>query len=353
MSSITVDTQLHAVYLLTSLDPLCQQSSYIGYTIDPERRVRQHNGELVAGAQKTKRRGRPWKMELCVIGFCNKHAALRFEWQWQHPLDTSQSMRSRFNKIRRYIGFQHAYKARIAVLHEMLNDGRWKNDSLTLHFFGTSRIRYDDTIGEIQSKILLVHGLPGDITCAQLPVKRKVAVLRQHNSLLSIPVTVGIQSGDFADVRKMPENLTKANGESQSVDILGTLFADSPPKGQLGLGSPINLPPDGLCVLCSNSMRVHHLLKCPSCPCAAHILCLADWFEAHSPRQMHQWCALHLELVPQHASPCPTCRKENIWGDYVRVYKSQARVAANEAVVQEKVEFKARYALFRKRSKTK
>ena len=75
MQANDIDSQFHTVYLLTSLDPACTQSSYIGYTTDPERRIRQHNGELTAGAKRTKRRGRPWKMELCIIGFASKHAA--------------------------------------------------------------------------------------------------------------------------------------------------------------------------------------------------------------------------------------------------------------------------------------
>eukprot|EP00441_Pelagodinium_beii_P023291 CAMPEP_0197676898 /NCGR_PEP_ID=MMETSP1338-20131121/87559_1 /TAXON_ID=43686 ORGANISM="Pelagodinium beii, Strain RCC1491" /NCGR_SAMPLE_ID=MMETSP1338 /ASSEMBLY_ACC=CAM_ASM_000754 /LENGTH=390 /DNA_ID=CAMNT_0043257647 /DNA_START=215 /DNA_END=1387 /DNA_ORIENTATION=- len=52
--------------------------------MDPRRRIRQHNGEITAGAWKTKR-WRPWKMVVCVWGLPCKVIALQFEFAWQHP----------------------------------------------------------------------------------------------------------------------------------------------------------------------------------------------------------------------------------------------------------------------------
>jgi len=73
-------------YLLRSLDPKHPNKTYIGYTVHPDRRLRQHNGDLKGnGARKTKRAGRPWEFVLIIHGFPDAKTALQFEWAWQHP----------------------------------------------------------------------------------------------------------------------------------------------------------------------------------------------------------------------------------------------------------------------------
>lgn len=71
---------MHACYLLKS--SVCDRV-YIGYTVDFPRRIRQHNGEIVGGAKKTKR-FRPWIPVCVVYGFKDNHSALRFEYRLQH-----------------------------------------------------------------------------------------------------------------------------------------------------------------------------------------------------------------------------------------------------------------------------
>lgn len=76
-------------YLLRSLDPRHPYSSYIGYTTNPKRRLRQHNGEIQGGARRT-RRSRPWQFVTVVQGFLDEKSALQFEWAWQHPGKSKQ-----------------------------------------------------------------------------------------------------------------------------------------------------------------------------------------------------------------------------------------------------------------------
>ena len=63
-------------YLLAS-----GNKTYVGATIDPNRRLRQHNGELSGGAKAT--RGHVWERKALVGPFENNHKALSFEWHWK------------------------------------------------------------------------------------------------------------------------------------------------------------------------------------------------------------------------------------------------------------------------------
>lgn len=65
-------------YLLLSTD---KQRTYIGATVAPDRRLRQHNGGLSGGAKATK--GREWTRIVLISGFPNEVAALQFEWAWK------------------------------------------------------------------------------------------------------------------------------------------------------------------------------------------------------------------------------------------------------------------------------
>lgn len=64
-------------YLLVS-----DNKTYVGATVDPDRRLRQHNGEISGGAKAT--RGHVWQRKALVGPFNNDHDALSFEWHWKH-----------------------------------------------------------------------------------------------------------------------------------------------------------------------------------------------------------------------------------------------------------------------------
>jgi structure-specific endonuclease subunit SLX1 len=65
--------------MLASIDG---RKTYVGATINPDRRLRQHNGEISGGARAT--HGRKWKRVFLVSGFADERAALRFEWRWKY-----------------------------------------------------------------------------------------------------------------------------------------------------------------------------------------------------------------------------------------------------------------------------
>lgn len=79
---ISMDSTPWYVYLLKSSGG----STYVGATVDVNRRLRQHRGELSGGARATARKnqkGEEWN-RVCFVGPFEKRDALRFEWRWKH-----------------------------------------------------------------------------------------------------------------------------------------------------------------------------------------------------------------------------------------------------------------------------
>jgi structure-specific endonuclease subunit SLX1 len=70
------------VYLLLSSD----NSTYVGATVDLDRRLRQHNKEIKGGATATSLKvlkGETWIRVAHVEGFPDWKSALQFEWRWK------------------------------------------------------------------------------------------------------------------------------------------------------------------------------------------------------------------------------------------------------------------------------
>ena len=71
------------VYLLVSTSG----NTYVGATVDLNRRLRQHNKEIKGGAHATGikvAQGETWIRAAHVSGFPDWNAALQFEWRWKH-----------------------------------------------------------------------------------------------------------------------------------------------------------------------------------------------------------------------------------------------------------------------------
>ena len=70
------------VYLLVSTNG----NTYVGATVDSDRRLRQHNKEIKGGAHATGMKvaqGEVWTRAAHVSGFPDWQAALQFEWRWK------------------------------------------------------------------------------------------------------------------------------------------------------------------------------------------------------------------------------------------------------------------------------
>ncbi|EDO32838.1 predicted protein [Nematostella vectensis] len=117
----------HGVYLLYCVNPKFKGHTYIGYTVNPNRRIKQHNGGVdKGGAYKTSRK-KPWNMILIVHGFPNDIIALQFEWAWQKPTVSRRLKSAATKKKPRERPVQYCFR----ILSELLRVGPWNR--LPLH----------------------------------------------------------------------------------------------------------------------------------------------------------------------------------------------------------------------------
>ena len=84
--------------------------SYIGATVNPCKRLRQHCGVCSGGARRTQ--GKIWNYKLVISGFRTWKEALQFEWSFKYYSKRCRSVESR----------KHA-------LETLLNRERWTSNS--------------------------------------------------------------------------------------------------------------------------------------------------------------------------------------------------------------------------------
>ena len=89
-----------SVYLLQEVGG---NRTYVGATLDVNRRLQQHNGVMSGGAKAT--HGRNWKRVCHVTGFPHERGALQFEWAWKH-----------YSKIQSGSGIQRRLKSLLELL---------------------------------------------------------------------------------------------------------------------------------------------------------------------------------------------------------------------------------------------
>lgn len=102
-------------YILRHTNPTTNKT-YIGYTTNPARRIRQHNGELVGGAKYTTAQAgtvpegkQPWEFMALIKGLPDKVNAQQCEWRLKHPNNKRKSNR-------KYSGKEGRIKALLHVL---------------------------------------------------------------------------------------------------------------------------------------------------------------------------------------------------------------------------------------------
>lgn len=161
-------------YLLRSLNEKSKGTAYIGFSTTPAQRLRQHNGEIAAGAKKTSIK-MPWKHVIIVGGFPNKIVGLQFEWQWQNPYSSRISSKllndpDKPQPERKIDGYSRkgidrrnhgGYKNKITILCALLQHPLWAQLNLTVYIV-------DDDMRKIIYKLLSDSKLPKNITLCNI-----------------------------------------------------------------------------------------------------------------------------------------------------------------------------------------
>jgi predicted GIY-YIG superfamily endonuclease len=113
--------------------------TYVGATVDPDRRLRQHNKELVGGARATGIRvnqGLTWK-RACVVPLPEWRTALQFEWRWKQLgrtacKQTHNPLERRLRSLHTLLSFERPTTA--AIPYDLYPEGRpeirWDSDEI-------------------------------------------------------------------------------------------------------------------------------------------------------------------------------------------------------------------------------
>ena len=107
-------------YFCYCLKSSVSNRTYVGASINPEKRLKKHNGLLSGGAKYTKT-NRPWVLKIVVSGFSTWKEALQFEYRWKKTRVSRKGIT--------------AFERREKCLNILLSKKLWKSQDLHLNFF--------------------------------------------------------------------------------------------------------------------------------------------------------------------------------------------------------------------------
>jgi len=276
-------SRLWFCYLLRSMNQANPYSNYIGFTVNPTRRIRQHNGEIAAGAKRTAK-CRPWEFVCVVYGFPSKHAALQFEWHWQHPRD-SKKLRAAL-RATPALGRSSGTKSKLKLCAALLGEPPFSSQALGLRF--------------LREPLLALA--PG-----HLPVEHSVG------SLADWPLLSSIGAEDVAEEEEKDEEVEEEeedHGNLPDEEAQGGYASG----GRAAMAMSSSSSSSRSCATCGDPIHGSCHRKwwaCPDPACSGifHLTCLAESSLAHfhEPRT---------KLLPA-TGRCDACGFETSWGNVV------------------------------------
>ncbi|KAH8112308.1 hypothetical protein DFH11DRAFT_1879370 [Phellopilus nigrolimitatus] len=327
----------YACYLLKSVRTPKSNATYIGSTPNPPRRLRQHNGELAAGAAKTAR-NRPWAMHMIVHGFPSKLAALQFEWAWQHPhmsrhlkgvrdgaftdhsggadgngLGTGNANTPLFGRGARTL------KANIKVARTMLATHPYTTWPLCVKLFTRDAVK------------LWAAADPDALPASARKAKSKLGPsdsLAEDNLVANLPrgltVTVELEGVDGKGESEPGAGLKRTG----PIDVTDAQFTLTHLAKHTALLARAAVPTCSVCArpltlgVAPEDQLTLALCPAPACSGIAHLSCLARRFledeaqsRSHATPDAPASCGS--ALIPRGGS-CPSCSSYVLWGDVVR-----------------------------------
>lgn len=310
---VVVIDNFFGCYLLFSRNPKCKGLTYIGFTVNPERRITQHNrGKAKGGAWKTSNRG-PWDMVLIVHGFPSDIAALRFEWAWQNPNRSRRLKDIVKAKSRKETRFQF----RVRVVSHMLNQAPWNKLPLTVRWL------------KQEYAVPLPNCPPLHMPIAYGPVTAKVKKHKLSDDKLLLADAVVAQStppqvdDDQESTSSISCSVPDANSSQDSLgsdDECIPLLQRIRRKMKKDDAEPLQIKPThsavpvdskSICSLCKTVLLPTSSVYClnPGCKGRFHMICLSRHFLCNS--------ANHSQLIPIEGA-CPCCETNLLWGDLIR-----------------------------------
>ncbi|KAG9039258.1 Slx4p interacting protein [Tulasnella sp. JGI-2019a] len=298
----------YACYLLRSISKPNSRPTYIGSTTHPPRRLRQHNGEITAGARKT-RKGRPWIMTMNVFGFPSKLAALQFEWAWQNP-NRSRHLRTAGPKpipLFPRNASSSLLKTKVAVVRRMLTISPYNKWPLRVKLYAPEAVMLWDSLDSVSpplprgfSKSIELEGVDGksgatgsgrigpiDITDSQFTSEH----LEKYHALLEGQATC--QCAVCEDDISLPTTVSRSH-------TCGSFCMPTSSQDNLSI------------ILCTQG----------PCTAVSHLRCLANQFIVSSPVEIDTTgqssdAPIVASMVPR-GGECPSCKSWMLWGDLIR-----------------------------------